>query len=892
MTSSVSGKPKPEAGFSLFERHRYISYSIIIAIFILIGFAIYANTINAPFIYDDIRNITENKHIRMTEISIDQLSEILKSPAPRPVANLSFALNYYFDKYNPAWYHIVNILIHIATGILLFLFLKITLEISKHRTSTENPQHHTGIWLLNDNIQIAFLTALIWLVHPLNTQSVSFIVQRMNSMAAMFYILSFLCYIIGRILQQPFSASGNTAQTSIIKPWLWFIGCIISGILALASKQNAAMLPVFILLYEWFFFQDLKWEWLKKKLPWVGCAAVLFAIIAIILIKVDDKSIALYATQDFTMLQRLLTESRVLIYYISLIFYPHPSRLNLDYNYPISTSFTDPIATILCFVVIAVLLALSAIFAKKHRLLSFSILWFFGNLAVESSVIPLALIFEHRTYLPSMMVILFFVTLLFKNIKIKWISLGIVFTLIPLLSIWTFQRNMIWQDDIIFWHDCIKKSPNKANPYNNLAYTLINKNNYGQAIEFLKTATKLNPHYAEAHQNLGAAYQGAGNNQKAIYHYQQAIKEEPYSIKSYFSLGRIYYETDELQNAFNTFNKIIAIDPNNAEGLNDIGRVLKSQNKPDQALDYFKKAIKNDREFVSAYINCGALLAARGETDKARACYLKALALDPENVESLNNLGNLVAKEGRYNEAIDYYTRALKINPDHTISMNNMGNTLLAAKKYKNASDYYQKVLKITPDDAKTHNNLAITFIFMKKFNEAKYHFNEALRIDPENIVAKTSLNKINRKTNNQLGLIQKKLQQEPDNAVLHYQTGNIYKKNKDYEQAKTEYQTAVSLDPKFTDALYNLAIVYAVCKENLKSIETFKRILEISPDNSAVCYNISCMYSKQQNKEEAVKWLKKAVDSGYDNWEMIKTDRDLENIRQTNYFKQLIKNQ
>ncbi len=826
--SSISGNPKIRTDAALFKRHKHISCSIIIIFFILMGFAIYANTINAPFIYDDIRNITENEHIRMTELSIDQIAETLKSPAPRPAANLSFALNYYFDQYNPAGYHIVNIVIHIITGILLFLFLKITLNIAGQLSDVENKISFFGRqYSSNPNILPAFLAALIWLVHPLNTQSVTFIVQRMNSMSAMFYMLSFLCYIKGRTLQQPFAGLSDTSQTSMIKPGLWFAGCLVSGILALASKQNAAMLPFFIILFEWFFFQDLKWDWVKKKLLWIGCMIFIMAAIAAIFFMTGTKSFSLYAIQNFTLPQRLLTEFRVLLYYISLIFYPHPSRLNLDYDYPISISLTDPMTTTVCFIVIAVLLAVSVIFAKKNRLLSFAILWFFGNLAVESTFIGLALIFEHRTYLPSMMLIFLFVMLLFKSIKIKWISLGIVFILIPLLSIWTFQRNMIWQDDITFWQDNIRKSPNKANPYNNLGYTLMSDDSYDRAITYLKTAISLNPHYAEAHHNLGAAYNAVKDHQKAIYHLQQALKEEPFSIKTYYSLGRIYHETGDQQNALNTFKKIIAIDPNNAEALNDIGMVLKSQNKPHKALGYFKKAIESDRKFIPAYINCGALLADLGKTDTARTYYSDALAIDPKNVEIHNNLGNLAAKKGQYKKAIDYYTRALGINQDHVITLKNMGNTFLAAKQYKKAADYYQKVLNITPDDAQTHNNLATAFVLMKKF-----------------------------------------------------------------DQAIIEYKTAVSLDPEFTNAMYQLAVIYAFQKKYDNAIKTFKQILELDPDNSAVCYNIACMYSRQNNVEHAVKWLKKTVGMGYDNWEMIKTDQDLENIRETAYYRHLLGNE
>ncbi len=888
MPSEISGNSKATAVLSICKRNKFISYSIIIAMFILAGFILYANTIHAPFIYDDIRNIMENEYIRMTDLSADQIRIALNAPGHRPITMISFALNYYFDQYNPAGYHLVNILIHITTGIFLFFFLKITLDITRRGSNSQNGNYPVNTAASGNAMLLSFFAALLWIVHPLHTQSVTFIVQRMNSMAAMFYMLSILCYINGRARQTRFSGAEGKITLSKIKATIWFTGCLVSELLALANKQNAAMLPFFIILYEWFFFQDLKWTGSKNKLLWGSLLFLILAAIAVFFINHYAVILSMYDRHNFTMFQRLLTETRVLAYYISLIFFPHPSRLHLDYNYPISTSPADPATTFICMGVIAGLLALSVISAKKNRLMAFSTLWFFGNLAIESTFLGLAPIFEHRTYLPSMMPLFLFSMGLFKFIKIKYLRNSICSLLIIFLSMWTFQRNIIWQDDISFWQDDVKKTPDKANSYNNLAYVLMNNTNYTQAIKNLKTAILLNPQYAEAHHNLGAAYHALGNNQQAIYHYQQAIKQEPSLFKTYYNLGRIYYETGEFQTALNTFKKALDINQNHSEVLNAIGLVLKSQNHPDQAINYFEKAIKGNDKFISAYVNWGTILAAMGKTDEAQACYLRALALAPDNVEILNNLGNLAAKNEQYNEAIDYYTRALEINPAHTITMNNMGNALLAVGKFNEALPFYVMVQEINPENPENHYKIASVYAAMKNFKQAAVHFSEALRIDPQYVKAQTSLNRIHQNLNSQTANIQNKIQQETNNAILHYQQGNKYKQNNDFDRAIIEFQTALSLEPKLTNALFNLAVVYAMNKDDQKSIETFKRILKIDPKNAAVAYNIACIYSRQNNKDKAIVWLQKAIRLGYDNWDMIRTDTDLENIRSTEYYRQL----
>jgi hypothetical protein len=348
------------------------------------------NTFNSPFIFDDFQNILLNPHIRMTSITPEGIAEAFKGPCmTRPLANLSFALNYYFGQYNVQGYHLVNIIIHILNGILLYLLFKATLSISNSSTfidqrKTENhPPDYFPV--------IPFLAALLWLVHPLHTQSVTYIVQRMNSMAAMFYMLSLLLYIKGRMKQNSKTdrrdhkgATGNQR--------LYFAGCLLSGILAAGSKETVATLPFFIFLYEWYFFQDLNPAWAKRHFKWLGCAFILFAVMA--------------AVFDFTLNQRVLTQFRVVVYFISLLFYPNPGRLNLDYNFSLSDSLFDPIATLFSLCVIIGLVWLAVYTAKKNRLLSFGIFWFLGNLVIESSLIALEIIYEHRTYLPSMFIFL------------------------------------------------------------------------------------------------------------------------------------------------------------------------------------------------------------------------------------------------------------------------------------------------------------------------------------------------------------------------------------------------------------------------------------------------------------------------------------------------------
>jgi hypothetical protein len=495
-----------------FMREGLMLFSLAVLVFF-----IYLNTTGCPFIFDDVPNIQTNPHVRLSRLSLEGLMRagIESRSSNRPVANISFALNYYFHRYDVAGYHWVNIFIHITTGILLYFFAKTTLSIPSLRSS-----YGSYGW-------IPFFTVSIWLVHPIHTQSVTYIVQRMNSMAAMFYVMSFLLYAKARL-------SGKKT-----KKWALFAGCMLAGILALGSKEIAATLPFFIFLYEWYFFQDLSPTWLKKYVFRLAGLLIILALAAFFFLQTEasHRILSLYNTQDFTLTQRVLTEFRVVTHYLSLLIFPHPSRLNLDYDFPLSHSLTDPITTLLSIGAIGGVIGLAFFMAKKDRLLSFCILWFLGNLVIESSVIPLALIFEHRTYLPSMLVGLMAVMLTYRHLKPKWLVVTVLCATVVLFSIWTYQRNSVWSDEVALWKDSVEKSPKKARPHNNLGFALESRGDLKQAAAHYLKALRIKPDYADAHYNLGNVLARQGNFEEAVSRYSEALRFNPIHANAHNNLG-------------------------------------------------------------------------------------------------------------------------------------------------------------------------------------------------------------------------------------------------------------------------------------------------------------------------------------------------------------------
>jgi tetratricopeptide (TPR) repeat protein len=709
-------------------------------VFSVTGFLLYSNTFNSPFVFDDIAKIKENPDIRLTHINLKKIFDAgfgKSSPQSRPLGNLTFALNYFFHQYNVTGYHVVNVSIHILSAFFLYLFLKTTLKLSTVQTRYKQPHI------------IAFFAALIWLVHPVATQSVTYIVQRLNSLAALFFVLAFYLYLKGRLADQS------------AKKWSWIGAAALSWVLALGCKQNAATLPFFIFVYEWYFFQDLSKEWLTRRLKYLLGITAFFILLFLIYTGFNPwekiQSFHDYGLFEFTIGERILTQFRVVVYYLSLIFFPHSARLNLDYDFPLSYSLINPPTTLLALVVILGLVGIAFYLSKKHRLISFCIIWFFGNLVIESSILPLAIIFEHRIYLPSMLVILLVVMLAFDYIKPRWLTIAMLCIAITICSYWTYERNKIWQSKLTIWGDSVQKSPNKARPHINMGKSLSDLERTDEAIKHFNISLRIEPHNPEAHHNLAVALAKQGKMKGAIDHFLKALKVKPDASKTHLYLGL----------------------------------ALAMQGKTDQAIDHFNKTLQIDPTYDTAH----------------------------------KNLGILLMQEGKIETAIFHLREAIRLNPG------------------------------LSGADSDLKKALAVQ---------------EKIQYDTKRI--------------------QRELRLAPDNPQLHYEMGNLFLVKGELNKAISQYEKALLLQPNYLQALNNLALAYAKKKAYAKALSVFQRILSYWPDNADTYYNIAAVYSKLNEIDKSIHWLKQALGRGYDNWDLIKTDPDLANIRDALAYKKLIK--
>jgi tetratricopeptide (TPR) repeat protein len=548
----------------------------------------------------------------MTDLGVLGLSEAaFRSPiSNRPLAYISFALNYYFGGYEVSGYHAVNTVIHVINGILVYFLSFFILR----QLPGVDGRRSTGGRLPQVPL-MAGLAALIFTVHPLQTQSVTYVVQRMNGMAVMFYLLSFLLYILGRSAKK--------------RQWLLFSASLVSWGLALGSKEIAATLPLVIMLYEWYFIRDLRMDWLRRNLKYAIGVLVLLLILAFLFTGGDplERIPDTYARRDFSITERLLTQFRVVVFYISLVLFPLPARQNLIHQFPVSTSMFSPATTFWSFAVIVALICLAVWLAKRQRLVSFCILWFLLNLAIESSVIGLEIIYEHRLYLPMFGAALLAVYLIFNGLPGRQRVAGAVsLAAILMLGTAAFTRNGIWRDEMTLWSDVVSKNPTSLRAQNDLGLALKEQGRTEEAIRHFENALEINPDYMRARYNLGNVMMESGNLSEAIDHYNEALKigrDSPLVAtidfaRAHNNLGAAMARQGNLTEAIVQFSEALEIDPQLADAHNNLGAAMAQQGDLDAAIRHFRAALEVMPDYIDAERNLQRALAIqrRNQTDE------------------------------------------------------------------------------------------------------------------------------------------------------------------------------------------------------------------------------------------------------------------------------------
>jgi len=319
-----------------------------------------------------------------------------------------------------------------------------------------------------------------------------------------------------------------------------------------------------------------------------------------------------------------------------------------------------------------------------------------------------------------------------------------------------------------------------------------------------------------------------------------------------------YFRNRVWQEEIKLWVDVISKNPKNNRGHHNLGLLLAKQGKVEQAIGHYYLALRIKPDHADVHFNLGNAFKDQGRFKEALNHYSEAFRILPDYAEAHNNMGLALVESGRIPEAVDQYSEALRINPEFKEALFNLGNALSRQGRTTEAIQHFSKALEIDPEDADVYNNLGIALADQGETALAIEHYSQALTV-------------------------------KPDFSEAHYNMANALADQGLTGEAVEHYEKALDIHPQFIPALNNLSMIYAISGKNDKALTLMKRIVDYQPEQAETYYNIACIYARQNKRDQAIDWFQKAIERGYNNWDLIKTDKDLENIRDSSMYKELI---
>ena len=675
------------------------------ALLVLAALAAYHNSFSGPFIWDDLFSITDNPTIRRFGSALSPPHDV--GVGGRPISNLTLALNYALGGTDVWGYHAFNLLIHTLAGLTLLGLVRRTLQ---------RP-------VLNERfgaaaLPLALAVAVLWTVHPLQTESVTYITQRYESLMGLFYLLTLYCFV---------------RSVESAAPARWQVLSIGAGLLGVLSKEMIVTAPVMVLLYDRTFVAGSFLEaWRRRWRYYLGLTS-LWVLLVPLLAGVHQRSAGFEL--GVTWWHYALTSCRSVVLYLKLAVWPHP--LVLDYSPDIVRHAGEVLPYMM---VLAVLVAATAIALWRRPVLGFAGAWVWVILAPTSSVVPLAgqPTAEHRMYLPLAAVIGLGVVALHAWMGRRSL---LVFAAAAVGLGWlTIQRNKDYRSELAVWSDTVAKRPNNERAHNNLgAAWSRTPGRLNDATAQYAEALRLKPDYAEAHNNLGLAWsQMPGRLNDAIAQYEEALRLKPDHVEAHYNLGVAWLKIPgRLKDAIAQFEEALRLKPDYAEAHNYLGLAwAQIPGRLNDAIAQYEAALRLKPDYAEAHNNLGLVWSQLpGRLQDAATQYEAALRLKPDSAEAHNNLGGAWAQiPGRLNDAIAQFEAELRLKPDFAEAHYNLGNAWAQMSgRLNDAIAQFEAALRLKPDFAEAHYSLGVAWSQMPgRLQDAIAQFEAALRLDPD----------------------------------------------------------------------------------------------------------------------------------------------------------------
>ncbi len=680
-------------------------------VIVLAGLLAYSNSFHGDFVLDDLPAIKENRSIQQGWIVppppavqpqglIDRL--FLRLPAPlqppndgqtvtaRPLVNISFQQNYAWsqqhspngqDGFQPTGYHVLSLTIHLLAGLALFGLVHRTLMLPKVR-----PMIGQGA------LPVAFAAALLWTIHPLQTESVTYLSQRAESLMGLFYLLALYCFVRG-------------TQS---RPWLWFPLSVLSCTTSTFCKEVTATLPVMIALFDYIFIAQNPLEPLKRRWPVYAGYLVAMLPLAVLVAHGGSRGHSAGFGEGLSSFDYAKEQFPAILNYLKLTVWPHPLVLYYGESTDIAGApFTAGDA--LAMVVVVGLVAGALLLLWRKPLLGFLGAWFFAILAPSSSFVPVIteVAAEHRMYLSLAALAVFAALGLWKLLGPR-VWAGTLAVALALGAL-TFARNYDYRSGYALWRDTVTKHPDIARAHENLGIMLFQEGRVRESVAEYEAALRIKPNYPDCENNLGNALGNLGENEEAVQHYTRAvnnlIRPGDQAVAAY-NLGNSLHALNRLDEAIKAYNFAGSL-AHYAPAFNNMGGIYGQQQKYPEAIASYQQAVALDPQSAMYIVNLADSYQKSGQAAPAEQYYLRAIQLASANLDAHAHLGILYNNNHQFAEAVREFAICTQLQPNSPDMHYLLGFALQQQQKPADAAREFETALKLNPNYEAAKNALA-----------------------------------------------------------------------------------------------------------------------------------------------------------------------------------------
>jgi len=676
------------------ESLSWLYYILPPVIFSIITAAVYYPSLHYEFQFDDIANISKHFNIRSNTFST------LFFSGTRWISYWLNAIHYSIGKFDPYSYRVGNVLIHTANGILVFFLVLTALSHLKKKN-----------FFSTHAFAIACMSSLLFLLHPVQTQTVSYVIQgELEGLATLFILGMSLCLI-----------KCTQATTSVTKS-LFGILLFILAIFSCGTKEIAVISPALFMLLDWFFIAQGDWKHYKKRLPLHGALFFVISTVYLWLLKpafftkimtlnsVAKNNIGNVITHDpaslITPWNFCISQFKVILHYIWMFIWPF--NISVEYDWMLVKGFLAPDCIFPLMILLAMAYGVYRLLCRdKANTIAFGILWFAVCMAPRSSIIASPeLLVDYKTYMASFGLLFLLATCLvyvftrmssaLKTVSIfsHYGALACAFLLAIPMGYYTIRRNTVWRSGLEFWDNIIQNAPGKARAYNNYGVELSQgKHQFKEAIPYFKKAIAMDAKYPDPCNNLAVAYSHLGKIDDAIAALRHSLTINPYYPEGYNNLASFFIQKKEYEKAHQFLDVALKIRPHYGKAFFNRGRIYLEQGDQEKAWECFRDSCtKADLDTDIGFATFGRVSLAVHKYDDAIFAFTKALELNPVYPEARFSLANAYFLSGKHAESIPVYEIVVAQTPQEYRAWYNKGEAHLKVNQADKALACFEKI--------------------------------------------------------------------------------------------------------------------------------------------------------------------------------------------------------